>query len=104
MIILVNSAIFRRSNLFSLGPFKHQSRPDSTWGPVQENMDHFKCGDRPDSDALLVARKYQLMDLSVQVKKRLLDSIDSIDSIYSSHWLSRLLDLLINWLIDWLID
>lgn len=48
------------------GPFKYQERSDSTWGPVKESSDHFQCDQKPDSDGILIARKYQLMDTSVQ--------------------------------------
>ena len=48
------------------GPFKHQARPDSTWGPAHGVHDHFQCGKEPESDALLLSRQYQLMDQSVQ--------------------------------------
>jgi len=50
------------------GPFKHQARPDSTWGPAHGSHEHFTCSGRKEaeSDALLVSRQYQLMDQSVQ--------------------------------------
>lgn len=50
-----------------LGPFKHQEHPDSIWKPVKESSKHFQCHDKTDSEGLLLARKYQLMDNSVQV-------------------------------------
>merc|ERR1719266_585304 len=48
------------------GPFKHQSRPDSTWGPSSGSHRHFGCAAAPSSDDLLVSRKFQLMDAAVQ--------------------------------------
>lgn len=48
------------------GPFKYQARPDSTWGPATEKTDHFQCKEKASSEELLISRKYQLMDKSVQ--------------------------------------
>ena len=64
------------------GPFKHQARSDATWGPVMEDKKHFQCRATPDSDALLLARKYQLMDLSVQVYNH-----KGKQNIFGRNWL-----------------
>ena len=48
------------------GPFKHQARPDATWGPAHATHEHFTCAKEPTTEALHVSYKYQLMDQSVQ--------------------------------------
>ena len=49
------------------GPLKFQSSPNSTWRPVVEDMDHYKCQyDGPISNQSRESNKYQIVDSSVK--------------------------------------
>ncbi len=50
------------------GPFKTQSRPDSTWGPQDDDHSHFECEAESQSKQHLTVSsiKYQLIDQAVQ--------------------------------------